>query len=98
MVIRKITDAVTEFLKQVSKLHELVDSVTTDYERFFFNEAGRAIYDFFWSDFADWYESYLLPPPSGVRRTLVHLILIFLVLIVTCPLGFCEYKVFWIGR
>lgn len=39
----------------VSKLHELVDSVTTDYERFFFNEAGRAIYDFFWSDFADWY-------------------------------------------
>jgi valyl-tRNA synthetase len=52
-----IVDAVTESLKQVSKLHELVDSVTTDYERFFFNEAGRAIYDFFWSDFADWYES-----------------------------------------
>ncbi|CAM6010330.1 unnamed protein product [Sphagnum balticum] len=39
----------------VSKLHALVDAVTTDYERLFFNEAARAIYAFFWDDFADWY-------------------------------------------
>lgn len=39
----------------VSKLHGLVDDVTTSYEKFYFGEAGRAIYDFFWSDFADWY-------------------------------------------
>jgi valyl-tRNA synthetase len=32
-----------------------VDAVTTDYERLFFNEAARAIYAFFWDDFADWY-------------------------------------------
>ncbi len=41
----------------MSKLHALVDAVTTDYERLFFNEAARAIYAFFWDDFADWYTS-----------------------------------------
>ncbi|MCO5591983.1 hypothetical protein L7F22_045976 [Adiantum nelumboides] len=39
----------------VSKLHALVDDVTLSYEKLFLGEAGRAIYDFFWSDFADWY-------------------------------------------
>ncbi|KAM7515840.1 hypothetical protein LguiA_005423 [Lonicera macranthoides] len=39
----------------VSKLHMLVDTVTTSYDKFFFGDVGREIYDFFWSDFADWY-------------------------------------------
>lgn len=39
----------------VSKLHELIDNVTSSYDKFFFNDIGREIYDFFWGDFADWY-------------------------------------------
>ncbi|PSS21464.1 Valine--tRNA ligase [Actinidia chinensis var. chinensis] len=39
----------------VSKLHMLVDTVTTSYDKYFFGDVGREIYDFFWSDFADWY-------------------------------------------
>lgn len=39
----------------VSKLHNLIDNVTLSYEKLSFGEVGRAIYDFFWSDFADWY-------------------------------------------
>ncbi|KAG0496168.1 hypothetical protein HPP92_000859 [Vanilla planifolia] len=39
----------------VSKLHYLIDNVTFSYEKFFFGDAGREIYDFFWGDFADWY-------------------------------------------
>ncbi|XP_038686253.1 valine--tRNA ligase, chloroplastic/mitochondrial 2 isoform X2 [Tripterygium wilfordii] len=39
----------------VSQLHMLIDSVSLSYDKFFFGDAGREIYDFFWSDFADWY-------------------------------------------
>ncbi|KAF2536777.1 hypothetical protein F2Q68_00022633 [Brassica cretica] len=39
----------------VSKLHILIDSVTASYEKFFFGDVGRETYEFFWSDFADWY-------------------------------------------
>nr|XP_018681068.1 PREDICTED: valine--tRNA ligase, chloroplastic/mitochondrial 2 isoform X2 [Musa acuminata subsp. malaccensis] len=39
----------------VSELHELIDIVTTSYDKFFYGDAGREIYDFFWGDFADWY-------------------------------------------
>ncbi|XP_031257915.1 valine--tRNA ligase, chloroplastic/mitochondrial 2 isoform X1 [Pistacia vera] len=39
----------------VSKLHMLIDTVTASYEKFFFGEVGRETYDFFWSDYADWY-------------------------------------------
>eukprot|EP01018_Ginkgo_biloba_P010493 Gb_39267 [translate_table: standard] len=39
----------------VTKLHELIDVVTASYERFYYGEVGRVIYDFFWSEFADWY-------------------------------------------
>ncbi|KAK9125005.1 hypothetical protein Scep_013851 [Stephania cephalantha] len=38
----------------VSELHELIDVVTSSYERFFFGDVGRETYDFFWGDFADW--------------------------------------------
>jgi valyl-tRNA synthetase len=39
---------------QVTKLHLLIDAVTASYEKYDFGEVGRAIYDFFWNDFADW--------------------------------------------
>ncbi|XVE72219.1 hypothetical protein DITRI_Ditri11bG0022000 [Diplodiscus trichospermus] len=39
----------------VSKLHMLIDAVTERYNKFFFGDVGREIYDFFWGDFADWY-------------------------------------------
>ncbi|GJZ43847.1 valine--tRNA ligase, chloroplastic/mitochondrial 2 isoform X1 [Tanacetum coccineum] len=39
----------------VSKLHVLVDAVTTSYDKYFYNDAAREMYDFFWGDFADWY-------------------------------------------
>ncbi|CAI5486956.1 unnamed protein product [Closterium sp. Naga37s-1] len=39
----------------LSRLHTLVDEVTEAYIAYEFNAAGRRIYDFFWSDFADWY-------------------------------------------
>ncbi|KAK9151428.1 hypothetical protein Syun_009737 [Stephania yunnanensis] len=44
----------------VSKLHELIDVVTSSYERFFFGDIGRETYDFFWGDFADWH---IIPRP-----------------------------------
>ena len=34
---------------------QVVDRVTAAQERLDFGEAGRAVYDFFWSQFADWY-------------------------------------------
>lgn len=39
----------------ISKLHLLIDAVTTSYDKFFFGDVGRETYDFFWGDFADWY-------------------------------------------
>ncbi|XP_020536750.1 valine--tRNA ligase, chloroplastic/mitochondrial 2 isoform X2 [Jatropha curcas] len=39
----------------VSKLHILIDTATASYDKFFFGDVGRETYDFFWSDFADWY-------------------------------------------
>lgn len=39
----------------VSKAHKLVNQVTKAYNKYDFGEAGRASYDFFWNEFADWY-------------------------------------------
>ncbi|KAF7015864.1 hypothetical protein CFC21_029588 [Triticum aestivum] len=39
----------------VTGLHELIDKVSISYEKFYFGDAAREIYDFFWSHFADWY-------------------------------------------
>jgi valyl-tRNA synthetase len=44
----------------VSKLHLLNESVTASYDKFFFGEVGREIYDFFWADFADWYVNFII--------------------------------------
>ncbi|XP_052477217.1 valine--tRNA ligase, chloroplastic/mitochondrial 2 isoform X3 [Gossypium raimondii] len=43
------------FICIVSKLHMLIDAVTESYNKYFFGDVGREIYDFFWGDFADWY-------------------------------------------
>lgn len=37
------------------RLNETIDSVTHHLERYDFGEAGRALYDFAWDDFCDWY-------------------------------------------
>ncbi|KAL2645155.1 hypothetical protein R1flu_012742 [Riccia fluitans] len=39
----------------ITKLHVLIDAVTASYGKYDFGEVGRALYEFFWSDFADWY-------------------------------------------
>eukprot|EP00894_Picocystis_sp_ML_P004177 jgi/Pico_ML_1/54694/g569.t1 len=39
----------------VSSLHMLVDHVSECNDRHDFGESGRALYDFFWGEFADWY-------------------------------------------
>ncbi|KAK9129008.1 hypothetical protein Syun_017805 [Stephania yunnanensis] len=49
----------------VSELHELIDVVTSSYERFFFGDVGRETYDFFWGDFADCVRSVFANVSSG---------------------------------
>ncbi|MFQ6654250.1 hypothetical protein Gotur_025320 [Gossypium turneri] len=39
----------------VSTLHMLIDAVTESYNKLFFGDVGRELYDFFWGGFADWY-------------------------------------------
>jgi valyl-tRNA synthetase len=34
---------------------QVVDRITAAHERLDFGETGRAFYDFFWAQFADWY-------------------------------------------
>lgn len=39
----------------LSRLNRLIDDVNRNYARWNFGEGTRAIYDFLWSEFADWY-------------------------------------------
>ncbi|CAK8054515.1 valine--tRNA ligase [Eupransor demetentiae] len=39
----------------LSRLNSVVAKVTRNFEKFEFGEAGRELYNFIWSDFADWY-------------------------------------------
>ena len=39
----------------VSRLHETVQQSIRAHEKYDFGEAGRLMYEFIWSDFADWY-------------------------------------------
>jgi valyl-tRNA synthetase len=39
----------------ISRAHQLATDVTRLMNEYQFGEAGRQIYDFFWSDFCDWY-------------------------------------------
>lgn len=55
----------------------LVDTVTASYDKFFFGEVGREIYDFFWSDYADWYVQQL---KIFILDNMVHMQLYYLIL------------------
>ncbi|MCH5462068.1 valine--tRNA ligase [Lactobacillus sp. LC28-10] len=39
----------------LSRLNRTVAQVTEQFDKFNFGEAGRALYDFIWNDFCDWY-------------------------------------------
>ncbi|TPR17820.1 valine--tRNA ligase [Apilactobacillus timberlakei] len=39
----------------LSRLNNVVTQVTDLFEKYNFGEAGRALYDFIWNDFCDWY-------------------------------------------
>jgi len=39
----------------LTRLHRTIAQVTRQFEAYQFHEAGRAIYEFLWSEFADWY-------------------------------------------
>ncbi|WP_276509292.1 valine--tRNA ligase [Weissella diestrammenae] len=39
----------------LTRLNSTVASVTKNFDKFEFGEAGRALYNFIWNDFADWY-------------------------------------------
>jgi valyl-tRNA synthetase len=39
----------------VSKCHSLVDSVTSDLEKYQLGSAGSKVYEFLWDEYADWY-------------------------------------------
>ena len=55
-----------------AKLQALIRDVERLFQNFQYGEAGRQIYDFFWSDFADWYlEIAKLQLEKGGRRALI---------------------------
>ena len=59
----------------LSRLNHVIDDVTRLFDDYQFGEAGRLIYEFFWSEYADWYiEMSKLPLASSAaaerRRTL----------------------------
>jgi valyl-tRNA synthetase len=39
----------------LARLNDTIASVTKNFDKFEFGEAGRALYNFIWNDFADWY-------------------------------------------
>ncbi len=39
----------------LSRLNKTVAQVTEQFDKFNFGEAGRALYEFIWDDFCDWY-------------------------------------------
>jgi valyl-tRNA synthetase len=62
----------------LSRLQYTVQTVTSALERFQFNEAIRALYDFTWGEFCDWYLELIKPrlgePVSPVRTVLAHVL------------------------
>ncbi len=66
----------------VSRLTRLTSSVQYLFDTFQYGEAGRQVYDFLWSEFADWYiETSKYPLYEGdakakenTRRTLLHIL------------------------
>jgi len=45
----------------LSRLNAAVAAVTTSLEKFLFNDAARAVYDFIWHEFCDWYLEIIKP-------------------------------------
>ena len=39
----------------LSRLHHLIETVDRLFENYLYGEAGRQVYDFLWSEYADWY-------------------------------------------
>ncbi|URZ87814.1 valine--tRNA ligase [Floricoccus penangensis] len=39
----------------LTRLNETIERVTENFDKFEFGEAGRALYNFIWDEFADWY-------------------------------------------
>ena len=39
----------------LSKLNDTIENVSRNFDKFEFGESGRALYNFVWDDFADWY-------------------------------------------
>ncbi len=52
-----------------ARLNQTIGDVNRLFENYQYGEAGRQVYEFFWSEFADWYievaKLQLLPSPSG---------------------------------
>jgi len=52
-----------------ARLNQTITDVNRLFENYQYGEAGRQVYDFFWSEFADWYievaKLQLLPSPGG---------------------------------
>lgn len=57
----------------VSALHGVIDDCTRAHEKYDFIEAGRVVYDFLWSEFADWYiessKVRLYSPDDAAKRS-----------------------------
>lgn len=57
----------------LSRLNDTVAKVTQDFDKFEFGEAGRALYNFIWNDFADWYiemtKETLSSDDEGTKKT-----------------------------
>jgi valyl-tRNA synthetase len=66
----------------LSRLNQLIREVTRLMDEYNYGEAGRQLYDFFWSEFADWYIEMAKIRLQGtddraqttVRRVLVHVL------------------------
>lgn len=62
----------------LSRLNSAIERVTSNLEKFLFNDAARAVYEFIWHEFCDWYLEIIKPrlyskeaagPEAESRRT-----------------------------
>ncbi len=60
----------------ISKLNRTVDEVTRSMEEYNFNVGAHAIYNFFWSEFCDWYIEAVKPRLKTQDRKIVQNVLV----------------------
>lgn len=60
----------------LTRLNKTVEAVTNALESYDFNIAARAIYNFFWDEFCDWYVEAAKPRLKTEERTLVQNVLV----------------------